>query len=126
MQPLNLQSLDELSLRLTAGNSLWDNIKKVSMAGLNMQAPERDPEFVNNVLKVSLNDDGCCSCSAAPQSGSACLACSSQITILGPHVLCQNRLLLLHVHASEVTCWYAERTQLKLHAGQHAPYATHR
>lgn len=35
--------------RITAGNSQWDTIKKVVMAGLNMKATERDPDFVKNV-----------------------------------------------------------------------------
>ena len=35
--------------RITAGNSNWDNIKRVVMAGLNMRATERDPDFIENV-----------------------------------------------------------------------------
>jgi rhodanese-related sulfurtransferase len=35
--------------RITAGDSKWDNIKRVVMAGLNMKATERDPDFIKNV-----------------------------------------------------------------------------
>lgn len=35
--------------RITAGNSSWDNIKRVVMAGLNMKATERDPDFIKNI-----------------------------------------------------------------------------
>lgn len=35
--------------RITAGNSSWDNVKRVVMAGLNMKATERDPDFIENV-----------------------------------------------------------------------------
>jgi len=35
--------------RITAGNSQWDTIKRVVMAGLNMKATERDPDFIKNV-----------------------------------------------------------------------------
>lgn len=38
--------------RLTAGNEIWDNIKRVVMASLNMRPTERDPDFVKNVEKV--------------------------------------------------------------------------
>jgi len=35
--------------RFVAGNSVWDNIKKVAMAGFAMKATERDPDYVENV-----------------------------------------------------------------------------
>lgn len=38
--------------RLTAGNSGWDQFKKVVMAGLNMRPTERDPDFVKNVERA--------------------------------------------------------------------------
>lgn len=38
--------------RLTAGDSNWDQVKKVVMAGLNMRPTERDPNFFKNAEKV--------------------------------------------------------------------------
>ncbi len=38
--------------RITAGSEKWDKIKRVVMAGLNMRATERDPAFVENMIKA--------------------------------------------------------------------------
>jgi rhodanese-related sulfurtransferase len=38
--------------RITAGNEQWDKIKRVVMAGLNMRATERDPAFIENMIKA--------------------------------------------------------------------------
>jgi rhodanese-related sulfurtransferase len=38
--------------RITAGNERWDKIKRVVMAGLNMRATERDPAFIDTMLKA--------------------------------------------------------------------------
>lgn len=38
--------------RFVAGNGLWDNLKKVAMAGFAMKATERDPDFIANFCKV--------------------------------------------------------------------------
>ncbi|KAJ9519247.1 hypothetical protein QJQ45_017897 [Haematococcus lacustris] len=35
--------------RFTAGNELWDKIKRVAMAGFAMKATERDPDFADKV-----------------------------------------------------------------------------
>jgi hypothetical protein len=35
-----------------AGNSTWDNIKKLAMASFAMKATERDPDFVGTFCKV--------------------------------------------------------------------------
>ncbi|WPT14114.1 Rhodanese-like domain-containing protein 14 [Picochlorum sp. SENEW3] len=42
--------------RITAGNSSWDNVKRVVMAGLNMKATERDPDFIENVNALVKNN----------------------------------------------------------------------
>lgn len=41
--------------RITAGDDKWDKIKRVVMAGLFMNATERDPDFVENVRKIAPN-----------------------------------------------------------------------
>jgi hypothetical protein len=49
--PLLLLPINAI-LRLVAGNSAWDNIKKLAMASFAMKATERDPDFVDNFCQV--------------------------------------------------------------------------
>lgn len=45
-------SINVPMFRLVAGNSAWDNVKKLAMASFAMKATERDPDFVDTFCKT--------------------------------------------------------------------------